>query len=322
MGIKNFTKWVQTYCPTAIELVSFEELKGKRIAIDASLIIYKCVLGIRAMTKKDLTNLEGDLTSHLSGIFYKTLKFLENNMVPIFVFDGKSPDIKALTIKNRLELKEKNPETSFYMKQSHIIHLKELLTAIGIPYINAVGEADPLLAHLNRIGFVDGVCSDDTDILTFGCPTLYKNLIQYMGKPNIKQIQKISLNKIKSHLNWTRNNIIDICLLLGSDYTESIKGLGIVKAQELYLKHNLNINLVLIECQSKNEDIDIDLYYQVKKYFNKNNFTDEYKFRLGPFKGKDVFKIMVEQHNFNDKSIYNAILKYKNAMHLIMHPNN
>ena len=101
MGIKGLPKLIKDLTgPHAVKLYKFSRFNGMVVAVDASLIIHQTVIAMRS-TGKDMKNTKGGLTSHLHGLFYKILIFLQNNMVPIFVFDGKAPDIKNKTLKKR-----------------------------------------------------------------------------------------------------------------------------------------------------------------------------------------------------------------------------
>ena len=102
MGIKSLTKLIKTNSPDSIETSQYHKLSGKRIAIDASLYIYQCLMNIRH-DGKYLTNDNDKVTSHISGIFYKNVNLLSMNITPIYIFDGKPPEEKNEVIKLRQE---------------------------------------------------------------------------------------------------------------------------------------------------------------------------------------------------------------------------
>ena len=159
MGIRGLPKWIKDIAGSyAISEHKFSRFAGMTVAVDASLMIHLTVIAIRS-SGKDMVNNRGQLTSHLHGLFYKILTFLQNGMTPIFVFDGKPPDIKSNTLNQRLEkklraeeeLKSLDTNSEEYVKQfkktfkpskQDIIEAQIMLDLMGIPYIAAPGEAD------------------------------------------------------------------------------------------------------------------------------------------------------------------------------------
>ena len=99
MGIKQLTQTIKKHSPESITHENLHKLSGKKVAVDASLVIYQNLLNIgdRPLFK----NSEGKITNHISGLFYKIVNYLSLNIELIFIFDGKPPDIKSDTIKDR-----------------------------------------------------------------------------------------------------------------------------------------------------------------------------------------------------------------------------
>jgi len=106
MGVKNLFKLITQHAPNSISTKSIKNYSGKYVVLDASMIIYQYVIAIRS-SGSDLKNTNGQMTSHILGVLSKTFMLLKNNIIPIFVFDGKPPNIKLKTIKNRKEKKKK-----------------------------------------------------------------------------------------------------------------------------------------------------------------------------------------------------------------------
>ena len=105
MGIKNLSALLNLYAPKSITKKQFTDLSGKKIAIDASLLIYSYVIAIRN-SSYDLTNTDGDMTSHIHAVVSKTLLYLDNSITPIFVFDGKPPNLKNSVLDKRKEIRQ------------------------------------------------------------------------------------------------------------------------------------------------------------------------------------------------------------------------
>ena len=105
MGIKNLLKFLSEY-PELIKEKETNEYYGKKIAIDISILMYQVVIAIRN-SGSDLTNNKGEITSHILGLFNKTLSFLDKGIIPVFVFDGKPPQLKQKILDTRKQIRKK-----------------------------------------------------------------------------------------------------------------------------------------------------------------------------------------------------------------------
>ena len=105
MGIKNLLKFLSEH-PDIIKEKTHSEYYGKKIAIDISILMYQVVIAIRN-SGSDLTNEKGDITSHILGLFNKTISFLEKGIIPVFVFDGKPPQLKQKILDARKQVRKK-----------------------------------------------------------------------------------------------------------------------------------------------------------------------------------------------------------------------
>ena len=231
MGIKNLLKFLKEY-PNLVKNAEIEDYSNKKVAIDISILLYQVVISIRN-TGADLTNNKGEITSHILGLFNKTITLLKRNIIPIYVFDGSPPPLKNKVLSNRKNNRLKAYEkmvnasteeerikyfkrcvniTSVQIKQS-----QELLDLMGIPYIVSNEEADSQCAYLSKKGIVYGVYTEDMDILTFGAKKIIRNLTSYK-----KNIIEISLSDILNKLDLSYDEFIDFCILLGCDYCNGI----------------------------------------------------------------------------------------------------
>ena len=226
-----------------------------KIGIDTSLIVYQMGISARG-SGNDMTNKQGDLTSHLSGIFDKTIKLLGNEITPIWVFDGEPPNIKDETLEERDDKKfdatEKmeeidDPNSEDYIKyfqrtfkptQEDYDELKIMFDLMGIPYIQAPGEADVVLSWLasrydaDEKLLIDGVCSNDSDMLVHGSQVLFKDMFATMNK-NPKKCSIFNLETVLTELDITMDQYIDMSVMFGCDFSKRIKDVGPVKAYNL-----------------------------------------------------------------------------------------
>ncbi len=232
MGIKNMLKFLNKNFPNSIRKIDTNDFNKKYIAIDISILLYQVIIAIRN-SGADMINNQGEISSHILGLFNKTINLLKMNIIPIYVFDGKPPEFKTKTINNRKEFKQKatdklNEELTedekikyfkrtVYISKKQIDECMELLDLMGIPYIVAPEEADSQCAELVKSGLADGVLTEDMDIMTFGATKIYRNLTSY-NKDKYMILMEDVLNELK--LNY--DQFVDLCLLFGCDYCDLV----------------------------------------------------------------------------------------------------
>lgn len=151
----------------------------------------------------------------------------ENENIPI---QNTKITNEALLHEQMLKAKRDSDEPT----QNMISDVQELLKRFGIPYIIAPMEAEAQCAELMRLGLVDGIITDDSDCFLFGGDKVYKNMFNQK-----KYVECYSQQDIKSHLGLTQHNLIELALLLGSDYTRGVKGIGPVLAVEILAEFGL-----------------------------------------------------------------------------------
>ncbi|XP_028987290.1 probable flap endonuclease 1 homolog [Betta splendens] len=219
MGIMKLADLIRSDAPDAVCHKQIQDYSGKVIALDASIVLNQ----FRAVTPK---------LSPLKGLVYRILTFLENGIKPVFVFDGKPPKEKSAVLKKRA--KSKGFSNSTGTASSKTKDCIKLLSLLGVPVIQAPGDAEALCARLVREGSVDAVASEDMDTLPFGGTVL----IRQLNAKKDSDITEYTLSKLLSKLDMTREQFVDLCILLGCDYCQKIKGLGPKKALKLIQKHH------------------------------------------------------------------------------------
>jgi flap endonuclease-1 len=320
MGIKVLSKLIKEYAPNSIEKISYKDLENKIIVFDTSLLIYQFVLAIKN-TGKDLMTKEGKITSHIHAIITKTLGILKKKIKPIYVFDGKPPSIKEKIIKSRSIIKSNakellankenisNDEKIKLMKKSYSIskleikEIKEILTLIGIPYMESIEEADSQCAYLTK-NIAYAVASEDLDILVFGA----KNLIRRIN--NEKNMEIINRDKLLEELELNHEEFIDLCIILGCDYCPKLNKIGMKKAYELIQKYR-SIDRIIKEYppiktgKLKVNQLFLEKYEIARNYFLKPPVIEINKSDIKWYKPKyDKLKIkLVDKYDYQQKYI-------------------
>jgi flap endonuclease-1 len=312
--------------------VELSELAGKRIAIDAYNALYSFLSIIRdRATGEPLRDHLGRVTSHLSGLFYRTGKMVEAGIKPVFVFDGEPPEFKKKTIEARLVAKEeakkkweealrKGEEAKIYAQATSqltdemVEDSKKVLEAMGIPFVQAPSEGEIQCAYMCKKGDVWSSGSQDYDSLLVGSPRLVRNL-NITGKRKLPRKEAyieikpeiIELNEVLTALKITQEQLIIIGILVGTDYNPGgIKGFGPKKSLEL-VKECKTLDKVL-EKVEWNFDVDA---HDIYNFFLNPPTTDNYNLEWKEPDEQKIIEIMVEEHDFSRERVEKVIEKLK-----------
>ncbi len=239
--------------------VSLEQFAGKKIAIDAYNALYQFLSIIRQRDGTPLMDYNGRITSHISGIFYRTVRLLELGIRPVYVFDGPPPNLKRRTLEERYAIKEEakrewkeaiekgdmetarsKAQATSRLTRGMVEESKQLLELMGIPHIQAPSEGEAQASALVLGGQAYACASQDYDSLLFGAPLLIKNFTmsgrRKLPKKDIYvevEPELIDLGKNLSKLGLTRQKLVWMGLLVGTDFNEGVKGIGPKKAYKL-----------------------------------------------------------------------------------------
>ena len=259
--------------------IMISELSGKVIAIDAYNTIYQFLATIRGITGELLTNNNGEVTSHLSGLFYRNVNLLAENIKLIYIFDGKPSPLKSKEIDRRRQVKQdalnkyqeaitagrfedarKYGQATSVLTDKMVEESKMILTLLGIPYIQAPSEGEAAAAQLTQSNIAFACASQDYDSLLFGAKRLIRNLA-ISGKrkvPNRNVYVDIEPEIIEQQqlLNETGLNLeqlVDIGILIGTDFNPGgIPGIGPKTALKLVREHNKLEKIEKIEASLAN----------------------------------------------------------------------
>jgi flap endonuclease-1 len=231
------------------ETLSWEDLSGIA-AVDAHNALYQFLSIIRQPDGTPLMNADGRITSHLSGILFRNVNFLEKGIKPIFVFDGAPPEFKQETIDLRREariradtawkaaLREGDTAEAYRQASAsaridaYIIESsRALLDLLGIPWVQAPTEGEAQAAHMVQSGHVTYAVSQDYDSLLFGSSVLVRNLTisgrrKVRGRTIAVSPERIVLSSLLECLDISREQLVEIGILVGTDFNAGIRGVG------------------------------------------------------------------------------------------------
>lgn len=312
--------------------VKLEDLSGKSLAIDAYNALYQFLAIIRQPDGTPLKDGAGRITSHLSGLLYRTSNLVEMGIKPIYVFDGVPPALKEVEIKRRMKLKEdalvkydkalkegKIEEARMYaqatsrLKDYMAEDSKRLLDLMGIPWVQAPSEGEAQAAHLAKRGDADYCASQDYDSLLFGAPKLVRNVTisgrrKLSGRNVYIEVlpEVVELGQVLKECGITREQLVDIGILIGTDFNpEGVKGLGPKTALKLIKKYE---NLENALPHLKNADFPAEPQ-RIRKIFLDPKVADNYKIEWKEPDLDGVIDFICRERDFSEDRVKRALSK-------------
>ena len=318
------------------ETITLDDLQGRIIVIDAYNVLHQFLASIRQRDGTPLKDAKGEVTSHLSGLFQRTANLVEAKIKPVYSFDGMPHLLKAKTLeerKKRKEIAEKEYQEALEagdlakarskaqqtgrLTDEMIDQSKELLNALGIPYVQAPSEGEAQACYMVKKGEAYAVGSQDFDCLLVGTPVLIRNLTssgrrklpgkEAYVKVNIKQI---TLKTNLELLGITHKQLVDMAILIGTDFNDGIHGIGPKKSLKLIKEHG-NAEKALEVIKSDNVP-SLDEIKEIRKLFLKPEVTDDYDLKWTGIDKEQVIKILCDQHQFKQDRIEQTLSKYSN----------
>lgn len=304
------------------ESISFKDLEGRTVSIDAFNTLFQFLSTIRQRDGRPLTDENGNITSHLSGILYRNSSMVEKGIKPIYIFDGKAPELKSETQAKRREVRDEAEKIykdalakgdtekarKYAMRSSKlspeiIESSKKLLTLMGIPYVDAKGEGEAQAAYLVQNGDAYAVASQDYDCLLFGAKRVVRNLAVNSNLGNLEYYQ---LDKVLRELDITREELIDMGILIGTDFCAGLKGVGAKTALKLAHKGQLKEKIAELQKESTH---DLD---EVREIFLNHNVNTDYKIKWEKPKKDKIIEFLCYEHGFSEDRVSKASDKLKN----------
>lgn len=313
--------------------IEISDLSGKRVGIDAYNTLYQFLTTIRQKDGTPLMNSQGKVTSHLSGLFHRSVKLLENDIKIVYIFDGKPPSFKEDTLKDRREIKEdakvkweealksgnleeakKYAQMTSKLTKDMVEDAKELLDAMGIPHMQAVSEGEAQGADMCRKGTVDFSASQDYDSLLFGAPKMVRNLTlsgkrKMPGKNKFIDItpEIIDLEQTLKELEITREKLVWLSLMIGTDYNKGVNGIGPKKGYKI-VKESETIEDVYMK---SNATEGIELWKSVAEYFLNPEVINEVPKFNGKMNYDKVIEVMCTKNEFSVERTQGTLENFK-----------
>jgi len=316
---------------TTVKLV---ELSGKSIAIDAYNALYQFLAIIRQPDGTPLKDRSGRVTSHLSGLLYRTSNLAQMGIKPIYVFDGVPPALKETEIKRRMKTKKEAlvkyeravkegriEEARVYaqatsrLKDYMAEDSKRLLDLMGIPWVQAPSEGEAQAAHLAKREDAYYCASQDYDSLLFGAPRFVRNVtISGRRKLPRKQVyievvpEIVELEQVLKECGITYEQLIDVGILIGTDFNpEGIKGLGPKTALKLVKEHGSLENALP---HIKNPEFPVEPQ-RIREIFLHPKVTDNYEIAWKEPDVEGVINFICRERDFSENRVRKALEKMR-----------
>ncbi len=324
--------------------ISVGDLKGKVVAVDAFNWLYQFLSIIRGSDGNPLQDSQGRVTSHLSGLFYRSINLIEAGAKLVYVFDGEPPHFKFAESERRRELRKEAREKwqeavdkgdaeealkfakrTATLTNEMVEDSKKLLNAMGVCVVQAPGEGEALAAQMVAANDAWCVATQDFDSLLFGASRLVRNLSisgrrRYMKTEYVMVNPELILLKDVLHeLDITRDQLIILGILIGTDYNPGgIHGYGPKKALKI-VKEKKKIEDVLKETGWK-FDVPAEEIFDFFKSGGESSKNSQivksasrfsYDIKFPKMNEEEVKKILCDEHEFSNERAENGIRRLK-----------
>lgn len=317
--------------------INLSDLRGKVLAVDGNAELYQFLALIRKSDGTPLTDSHGNITSHLVGLIYRSTRLVSDfGIKMVFVFDGKPPALKKRELERRHKIREKfikeyekaraagDMELAFakatmtsLLTHSMLEDTIRLLRLLGIPYVLAPSEAEAQAAFMARRGDVWGVVSKDYDTLLFGAPRLLrfitisgKEFLPSKGKFRPLKPEIIEAHEMLSHHQISLEQLIDLAILIGTDFNLSIKGIGPKTALRL-IKEYGRIEYLPPDVKSRVTKN----YEDVREIFCHPQTTEHYHVEYGTLDEDGLYEFLCKERDFSPERVKMIIERMKTSTH-------
>tara|TARA_B100000959_G_scaffold221457_1_gene234225 strand:- start:3034 stop:4056 length:1023 start_codon:yes stop_codon:yes gene_type:complete len=313
-----------------------ESFTNKIVAIDAYNAIYQFLAIIRGPEGLHLTDTQGRVTSHITGLLYRNINFLSLGIKPVYVFDGKPPSLKSAEIEHRKQIKKdatvkyeravsegkmedarKFAQQTTSMKDGMVEDSKHLLDLFGIPYIQAPSEGEATAALLTTTGHADVAASQDFDSILFGARKLVRNFTNSGRRklPNRNtyieiEPEIIDYKKNLEALGITREQLIDVGILIGTDFNpDGFERIGPKTAIKMIKEHGKLEDVTQIQ-----EQLEMIDYNAIRKIFLEPEVARVDKIEFGEVRYDDIINYLSNERSFSRDRVISSLNRLKKSL--------
>lgn len=319
--------------------ISLDSLSGKIVAIDAYNMLYQFLASIRQEDGMPLMDFKGNVTAHLSGLFYRTCKLLEHGLKPVYVFDGKPSALKGKVQAERSAIKKKAEEkwkealeqgrledakkyaqATSKLTREMVDEAKLLLAGMGVPYVQAPSDGEAQASMMVQRGIAHITASQDYDALLFGSTRLVRNL-SITGRRKVPRQDRyisvepemIELKETLASLGISRDGLIILGILLGTDFNDGVKHVGPKTALKIVKEHKTLDSVIAYVKQKYDYQFEVDAE-EVLHLFLDPPYVPVEDLKWSNLNSEALTKLLVDQHDFSKDRVENSIAGLQKVM--------
>ena len=310
--------------------IAIDDLSGRKIVMDGHNVLYQFLAIIRSRQGEPLRDREGRVTSHLSGLIYRNSNLMEAGVRVAYVFDGEPHVFKRRVVRARSKVRRearvrydeavregRADDARRYAQQAAtvstdiIADAKRLLSLMGVPWVQAPGEGEAQSSYMAMRGDVWGSASQDFDSLLYGTPILLRNLSisgrRKLPRKNVYiriEPEMIELGRFLRELELTREQLIDVGILVGTDYNpDGVKGVGPKTALKLIRKHG-SIEEAIPHIRNAEFPHPVE---EIRALFQSPRTTDEYVLDWVPPDREGIVDFLCGERDFDRGRVLKAV---------------
>jgi flap endonuclease-1 len=315
--------------------LKLQELAGKAVAIDAYNTIYQFLSIIRGPTGEPLANSKGEITSHLSGLFYRNTNLLMENIRPVYVFDGKANELKMAEIQRRSQLKKEATEkyqlaieegrmedARKYSTRTAVLtdrmvdESKKLLSFLGVPCIQAPSDGEAAAAYLTKRDLAFAAASQDYDSILFGARKLVRNLA-ISGRRKVPnrnvyvdvEPEIFEHDRVLQEIGLTHEQLVDVGILIGTDFNPGgFPGIGPKTALKLIKENGKLENIEKIK-----QLLPEVPYQEIRNIFLNPEVPQVEKIEFGEVNREKVLEFLCVDKSFSTERVSSTLDKMQKA---------
>ena len=313
---------------------AIDDLAGRKIAMDGHNILYQFLAIIRSRQGEPLKDREGRVTSHLSGLIYRNSNLMEAGLRVAYVFDGVPHRFKTKVVRERTHVRreakaryeeavrEGRPEEARRYAQRAatvntdiIADAKRLLTLMGVPWVQAPGEGEAQSSHMARKGDVWAASTRDYDSLLFGAPRLVRYLtiqgrewLPSKGRSRKLEPELIELSAFLGHHGIIREQLVDLAILVGTDFNQGLKGIGPKTALKLVREHG--------RLEEMPEEVASRLpekFNQIRQIYLEPEITDDYETEGGALDEEGLYSFLCGERSFSRDRVETVVERMRRS---------